>query len=273
MKQEGKRILLLFLCSLLCIAGLDSCTAWRMRAKVRESKTVVLDIGHYYHPERGGQGARTPSAKYGAIEECEFWYMYAGYVKDVIEQAGYTCIITNRGATPADPKLAAQAEKLGVKQINTPEVGAVYRSKQHPKRMAVGMLSVNYALDQNPACVVFLHHNSHSDTWEIWNKGAFYRNREGETMATKMATVMNERILDKGMPNGGEPCRIIIRTDGRRGGGDWLNACEESYVPAVITEVAFLSNPEHAKFLSKKKNAIRYAQAIGEGIVTFLNAR
>lgn len=273
MIQRFKQLVLCLLGCAVALSCLDSCTAWRMRAKVRESKTVVLDIGHYYHPERGGQGARTPNDKYGTIEECEFWYMYAGYVKEVIEKAGYTCIITNRGATPTDPKLAAQAEKLGVKQINTPEVGAVYRSKQHPKRMAVGMLSVNYALDQNPACVVFLHHNSHSETWEIWHRGAFYSNMEGESMATRMAGVMNEKILDKGMPNGGEMCHVIIRTDGRRGGGDWLNACQESYVPAVITEVAFLSNPEHAKFLSKKQNAIRYAQAIGEGIVTYLNAR
>ena len=42
---------------------------------------------------------------------------------------------------------------------------------------------------------------------------------------------------------------------------------------AAITEATFLSNPEHARFLGKEKNAIRYAETIGHGIVNFLNAR
>ena len=66
---------------------------------------------------------------------------------------------------------------------------------------------------------------------------------------------------------------MILRNDGRKGGGDWLNACNDSYVPAIITEATFLSNPEHAKFLSRKENAIRYAEAIGHGIVLFLQNR
>lgn len=270
---SAKRFLICFLAGLLLSAGITSCTAWRMRAEVRESRTVVLDIGHYYHPERGGQGARTPDGRYGNIEECEFWYRYAGEVKRVVEEAGYTCLICNRGAAPTDPQLAEAGRKAGVHQVNSPVVGGIYRSAQHPNRMAVGMLSVNYALYRKPACVVFLHHNSHSEDWMVWTKGAFYCNEEGTEMAETMAEVMNERILDKGMPNHGEKCGVILRDDGRKGGGDWLNACNESYVPAVITEVAFLSNPEHARFLSKPENAKRYAQAIGEGIVRFLNAR
>lgn len=268
-----KHTLLCLATCLTMIVGLNSCTAWRMRAQVRESQTVVLDIGHYYHPERGGQGARTPDARFGSIEECEFWYRYAGEVKKVIEDAGFTCIICNRGAAPTDPELAAAGKAAGVHQVNTPEVGAVYRSSQHPHRMAVGMLSVNYALSCKPACVVFLHHNSNSEDWKVWTRGAFYCNEEGVEMAETMAGVMDERILDHGMPNGGEKCRVIVRDNGRLGGGDWLNACEESYVPAAITEVAFLSNPEHARFLSEDANARRYARAIGEGIVTYMRNR
>ena len=49
-----KKILhILLLLPLLVITG---CTQQMMRAQVRESRLVVLDIGHYYHPERGGQG-------------------------------------------------------------------------------------------------------------------------------------------------------------------------------------------------------------------------
>lgn len=92
-------------------------------------------------------------------------------------------------------------------------------------------------------------------------------------MAGVMADVMNREIFDKGLPNHGMPCGVVIRTDGRRGGGDWLNTCNESYVPAAITEVAFLSNPEHARYLAKPANARRFAQAIGQGVVEYLNKR
>ena len=266
--------LLSALCALLfCLFCSCSCTEMRMRAQVRESRTVVLDIGHYYHPERGGQGARTPDARYGNIEECEFWYRYARYTKAVIEQAGYTCLICNRGSMPKNAALAAAAKAAGVHHVNTPEPTAVYRSRHHSNRMAVGMLSADYALDQKPAAVVFLHHNSMTDDWQVYNKGAMYCNNEGLDLAFAMRKVMNSRIFDHGMPNHGVPCEVIIRNDGRRGGGDWLNTCNESYVPAVITEAAFLSNPEHAEFLSKHANAVRYAEAVGQGIVNYLNAR
>lgn len=241
--------------------------------QVRQSPVVVLDIGHYYEPSRGGQGARTPDARYGIIEECEFWYKYAGYVKEAVEAAGYQCIICNRGSLPADPILAAAAKKAGVIQVNSLEPTAIYRSKHHPNRMAVGMLSADFALDQKPGAVVFLHHNSNSDNWLISNKGAFYCNEAGVKLASVMAQAMNREILDKGMPNHHTPCGVIIRNDGRKGGGDWLNTCNESYVPAVITEVAFLSNPEHAQFLSKPANAIRYARAIGHGIAEYMKNR
>lgn len=249
------------------------CTQRAMQRQVLESRTVVLDIGHYYAPGRGGQGARTPDGRYGNIEECEFWYRYAIYVKQEIEQAGYSCIICNRGNTPTDAALAKCAKEAGVVQVKTPKPTAIYRSKHHMRRMAVGMLSADYALDQHPAAVVFLHHNSDSETWRVSNKGAFYCNEEGVKMAEIMAAVMNRDLLNHGLPNGGVPCRVIIRNDGRLGGGDWLNTCNESYVPAVITEVAYLSNPEHARFLSKPQNAKKYARTIGQGVVAYLQQR
>lgn len=263
------RLFLLFLLMpLLC-----TCMQQQMRAQVRDSRIVVLDIGHWYKPGLGGQGARTPDARYGAIEECEFWYRYAIYTKRVIEQAGYEVRICNRADMPADAALAKAAREAGVHHVKTPEPGAIYRSTQHPHRIAVGMLSVNWALDQKPACVVFLHHNSRTDDWQVYTKGAMYCNSVGTSLAEALAAEMNASIFDHGMPNHGESCGIIIRDNGRRGGGDWLNACNESYVPAVITESAFLSNPEHAAFLGKHANAVRYAEAIGRGIVNHLNTR
>ncbi len=254
-----------------------ACQQQQMQQIAYNSKVVVLDIGHYYEPTRGGQGARTPDAsKGGSIEETEFWYRHAGIVKSTIEAAGYTCLICNRGDMPADPKLAEAAKKAGVHHVKSPIPTAIYRSKQHPRRIAVGMLSTNYALDQQPGAVVYLHHNSNSEKWLVFNKGAFYCNEAGVRLAQTMAQVMNRDILDhpeSGMPNHNVPCGVVLRTDGRRGGGDWLNACNESYVPAVITEVAFLSNPEHARYLNKPENARKFAQAIGRGIVEYLDKR
>lgn len=264
--------IIFFLSVTLCLL-MSGCVQQQMQKQAHVSNVVVLDIGHYYHPERGGQGARTPDAKYGMIEETEFWYRYAGYVKKVIEQAGYQCIICNRGSMPTDAKLAEAAKKSGVVHIKSPIPTAIYRSKHHPNRVAVGMLSADFALDQRPGAVVFLHHNSNSAKWLVSNKGAFYCNDRGVKLATTMAQVMNRDVLDHGMPNGGAPCGVVVRTDGRKGGGDWLNTCNESYVPAVITEVAFLSNPEHAQYLSKHTNAIHFAEAVGRGVVEFMKNR
>lgn len=250
-----------------------SYTQQRMRAMVEESRTVVLDIGHYYHPERGGQGARTPDARYGSIEECEFWYRYVIYTKRIIENAGYECIICNRGSEPTHKKLAAAAREAGVFHVNTPEPNAIYRSEQHPRRMAVGMLSTNYALNQNPAAVVYLHHNSHSNHWMVYNKGGIYCNEAGSALGFAVADIINREVYENFLPNHGVKCEVILRTDGRRGGGDWLNACNESYVPAIITEATFLSNPEHARSLARKENAIRYAEAVGQGVVNYLRQR
>lgn len=265
------RFLMLLLPVLTLMLG--SCYQIQMKRQARESKVVVLDIGHYYHPVRGGQGARTPDAKYGIIEETEFWYRYAGYMKQEIESAGYQCLICNRGDIPTDKKLAEAAQKAGVHHVKSPVPTGIYRSKHHPRRIAVGMLSTNYALDQKPAAVIFLHHNSNSHKWNVYNKGAFYCNEEGIELARIMAKVMNSELMNHGLPNNNENCGIKLRNNGRLGGGDWLNACNESYVPALITEVTYLSNPEHAKFLSKHDNAVRFARTLGKGVVEFLNQR
>lgn len=251
----------------------SSCTYQRQCAQARESRVVVLDIGHYYHPQKGGQGARTPDARYGNIEECEFWYRNVKHTRRIIEEAGYNCLICNRGAVPANAALAAAGREAGVVQLNTPVVTGVYRSRHHPRRMAVGMLSADYALDQKPACVVFLHHNSRTNHWMVYNGGAMYCNEKGGHLAYEMAQVVNNDIYEKGMPNHGVKCTTILRNDGRLGGGDWLNTCQESCIPAVITEATYLSNPEHAKFLGTKAGARRYAEAIGRGIVNYLKNR
>ncbi len=269
-----KTFSLTLLVTLLCPLMLGSCVQQQMQRQARNSRVVVLDIGHYYHPERGGQGARTPDNRYGRVEEVDFWYRYVLYTRQVIEKAGYQCFICNRGNLPADPELARAAQKAGVVQLNSPKPTAVYRSRHHSNRMAVGMLSADYALDQKPGAVIYLHHNSIAPNWrEDCDKSDIYCNEVGVPLAQSLAGVMNRDILNHGMPNKGFYCGVIIRNDGRKGGGDWLNTCNDSWVPAAITEVAVLSNPRHAQYLSKKQNAIAFAQAVGQGIVDFMSKR
>ena len=115
---------------------LPACVQQQMQKIAYNSKVVVLDIGHYYEPTRGGQGARTPDARYGVIEETDFWYRYAGEVKKTVEAAGYTCRICNRGDVPTNRKLAAAAEKAGVqagapKEIPRQKINGIFLRCTH----------------------------------------------------------------------------------------------------------------------------------------------
>lgn len=259
----------IILASLIC----SSCTQQRLRARARESRTVVLDIGHFYANGRG-EGARTPDARHGGhMDENTFWNLYAGETKKVIEKAGYRCIITNRGAIPTNPRLARSSRIANVVQLNATDPKAVYRSEQHPKYRAVGMGPVNYALNQEPACVIFLHHNSSSAHWNKHYDAQLYCNKEGVALSRSIARYFNANVLNKSVPNGDNQCGIIIRNNGRLGGGDWLNACNASYVPATITEMTFMNNSEHASYLNNEKKAKFYAQSLGHGIVEYLISR
>lgn len=263
-----------FLCFLFFLLAVSlvstSCTSQCMQRQVRNSRTVVLDIGHHM----GAPGAATPNGRHGGMmNECSWWYRNVGFVKQEIEKAGYICKVCNRGAAPRDPELAACARRAGVHQVNTPQPGAVYRSRHNPRRMAVGILSADYALDQKPACVVFLHHNSNSEHWQVYTKGGIYCNAVGIPLANALVAELNAKLMNSRIPNGGEPVQPILRDDGRLGGGDWLNTCNDSWVPAAITEAVFLSNPQHATWLAKPRNAELYARTVGRGIVRYLNNR
>lgn len=247
------------------------------------SDVVVLDIGHYIAPgATRGTGARTPGSINGkSLEESRFWYQYAYYTKRVIEKAGYKCVICNRGDAPTTEPLASYARRAGVVQLNRPDTrernGSVHRyaSRYHPARISAGMVSADYAVSQNAACAVFLHHNSSSSRWRRTQNGVVYHNRvHGARLGHILAQTINHRVLNNGrMPNGGRNCTTGIRwIDGTAGAG-WMNTCDDSGIPAALIEVAFLNNPDHARWLADDRNARRYAEAVGEGIVYFLRSR
>ena len=235
----------------------------------RSSGVVVLDIGHFI----GAGGAVTPSAVNGKqISECSWWYQYVYYTKKKIEDAGYRCIVTNRGNAPTTEPLASYARRAGVVQLNHPDKnGARYPSEYHPDRVAGGMVSADYAISRKADCVVFLHHNS-SGGWTngpspsliICNK--YNGNRLGQTLARTMERL----ILNKEMNNGGRGCSVMVRSKDADRSAGWMNACDDSGIPAAVIECAFLNNRHHAAYLADDDNARRYAEAIGAGIVNYM---
>ena len=231
---------------------------------------VVLDIGHFI----GAEGARTPGAVNGKIiSECSFWYQYAGVVKNVVESAGYKCIITNRGNAPTQEPLATYARQGRVVHLRRPDVaGRRYPSHYHPDRVASGIVSADYAIYRRASCIVFLHHNSAGRGWRNGGSPSIIicNKYNGMPLAQALCRALNSEILDHGMPNGGRQCRPVVRSvDAARSAG-WLNACDDSGIPAAVVEAAYLNNRAHAAFLAQDANARLYAQAIGHGIVNYL---
>lgn len=231
---------------------------------------VVLDIGHCL----SSPGAKTPSPIGGkSIEECSFWYQYASQVKKVVESAGFTCVITNRGNAPTHEPLASYARQARVVHLQRPDSnGQRYPSHYHPDRVASGIISADYAIYRRAACAVFLHHNSAGRGWKSGASPSIIicNKYNGLPLAESLCHALNTEILNHVMPNGGRTCRPLVRSvDADRSAG-WMNACDDSGIPAAVVEAAFLNNRDHAAYLAQDANARRYAQAIGHGIVRFL---
>ena len=251
------------LCAVLAALALAGCTGVPSGGG---SGVVVLDIGHCVE----SPGAATPGRN---LEECRFWYKYSYDVKREIERAGYRCTVCNRGnGTGLDAELAAYSRRAGVVHLRRPGRGAErYPSRYHPDRVGSGVVSADYAIYRHAAAAVFLHHNSSGG----WTSGAspsiIICNRyNGRPLANAIAAALNEDILNRGMPNGGRACTVQTRYVDADRSASWMNACDDSGIPAAVVEAAFLNNRGHAAFLADDANARRYARAIGRGIVNYL---
>ena len=235
------------------------------------SGVVVLDIGHFI----GGEGASTPGAVSGkVIRECAFWHEYAYYVKREIERAGYKCVVCNRGNAPATEPLLSFARRAGVVYLRHPDKNAArYPSHFHPDRVASGMVSADYAIYRRAAAMVFLHHNSAGGWTTASMPSVILSNRHnGRPLASAIASSLNREVLNHGMDNGGRSCTVQVRhVDADRAAG-WLNACDDSGIPAAVIEAAFLNNRNHAAYLANPANARRYAESIGRGVVAYLRS-
>ncbi|MBR1981409.1 MAG: N-acetylmuramoyl-L-alanine amidase [Akkermansia sp.] len=234
---------------------------------------VVLDIGHTAEYP----GARTPGKVNGRrFSECEFWYEYAYYTKKVIEEAGFPCVVSNRGSMPDDERYEQWAERADVQHLRKREKpGRRYPSRYFPDRVASGIISADYGVYRQAPAMVFLHHNSSASGWRRYNqKSIILANRHnGTPLAQAIADSLNSRCLNHGMPNKGRKCQVQVRyVDASRGGG-WLNVCDDAGIPAAIIEAAFLNNRQHARYLANPANARRYAEAVGHGVVHYLRTR
>ncbi len=234
---------------------------------------VVLDIGHTAEYP----GACTPGKVNGKrISECKFWYEYSYYTKKIIEEAGYPCVICNRGYLPDDETYKKWSNRANVQHLRKREKpGHRYPSRYFPDRVASGIISADYAVYRQAPAMVFLHHNSTSSRWRSRNqKSIILANRHnGSPLAQAIADSLNSRCLNHGMPNKGKKCEVQVRfVDASRGGG-WLNVCDDAGIPAAIIEAAFLNNRQHARYLANPKNARRYAEAIGHGVVHYLRTQ
>lgn len=235
------------------------------------SGVVVLDIGHFI----GGEGASTPGAVGGkVIRECAFWYEYSYYVKREIERAGYKCVVCNRGNAPTAEPLLSFARRAGVVHLRRPDRNAArYPSRYHADRVASGMVSADYAIYRRAAAMVFLHHNSSGGWTNSPMPSVILCNRyNGHPLASSIAATLNREVLNHGMENGGRECKVQTRyVDADRAAG-WLNACDDSGIPAAVIEAAFLNNRNHAAYLANHSNARHYAESIGRGVVAYLRS-
>ncbi len=228
---------------------------------------VVLDIGHHIN----ARGAQSPSTINGKkLTELDFWYEYSYYVKKEIEKAGYRCVIINRGDAPKSARLQQFASRAGVRHLSQPKTASPrYPSKHFPDRVSAGIISADYAVTHKAACAVFLHHNSSGSGWSTRPTPALfiYNKNNGRQLAEDIAA----EVIDD-LPNYSSVSLQTRYVDASRAAG-WMNVCDDGGVPAVVIESAYLNNKPQAQMLATHERALDYAEAVGEGIVDYMNRR
>lgn len=265
------------LVALLCAACCAQCAQQLRQGSPAENapaqsarQLVVLDIGHRF----GDEGAASPRAVEGRrLKETSFWYEYCYYTKRVIEEAGYRCIVCNRGDEPADPRMQGFARRAGVVHLHQKQKSGRYASTVHPDRFSAGQVSADFAIRQGAACAVFLHHNG-LDGWSTRgeNSSVLYNQYNGRQLADCLCAALNAEVLNHGMDNKGKPCTPSVRRKAAAPSAGWMNACDDSGIPAAVIEAAYLSNANHVAYLVNDANARKYAECIGRGIVDFLKS-
>lgn len=236
-----------------------------------QAPLVILDIGH----SAKDRGATSPD---GTLSEAAFWYKHAGEAKRAIEEAGYRCIICNRGNAPETEPLATYARQAGVVQLKKPDRGGKrYPSVHFPDRIGAGMASADYGIGQKPACMVFLHLNSTGASWQKNPAaGLVIHNRlYGKALGESLRQAFEEELFDVpgGIPNGGKGCRAITRFRKEETAAGWLNALDDAHIPAAVIEALYVNSRAHASYLRTQTGGKRAAQVVAHGIINRLGSR
>ncbi len=260
---------------LLSLMLLTTCTQKLIENKIRNSRLIILVLPQYDTPLGAGNSSQTPDDRLGEINEFDFWYEYVYFIKQSIEQAGYSCLIVNHGSIPSDTRLLPYSELSDIVHLDSSQPDKPTHSTHYPELQSVAMSSLNYALEQNPACIVLLRHHEYDekDGWSPEQESSVYCNQYGGTLASYIAQVLNRRLLNNALRNGGSYCGILLRRDPSKRDTQLLLNCEKSNIPAVATAITYLNNPDHVRFISQHKNAVYYAQCIASGIINYMNAR
>lgn len=253
---------------LICVV----CVCWLPvhAGAVIDKRPVVIDIGHQYT----ASGAESPDGK---INEYAFWAQYAIEVRKEVEAAGYPCIIINRSEAPTKEPIATYNKESGVIHLNKPDKNAKrYPSTHHPEHIGAGMISADYAIDQNALCVVFLHLNSVGSKWSTTPPtGLIICNKNhGNALGEAVCEAMRAELLDQpgGMPNAKKGIKVMPRHIGSQSGAGWMNTLDAEKIPAIIFEAVYVNNRGHVDFISQDANARKLARTIGKGVVNWLKA-
>ena len=249
-------------CALLCVL-------LHLIGAAGAAELVLLDIGH----STKDRGASSPD---GRLTETAFWYKNAGEVKRLIEEAGYRCIVCNRGHAPTQEPLAGYAKAAGVVHLNKPDKGGVrYPSKYYPNRIGAGMISADYGIEQKATCMVFLHLNSTSGWMKAPIPGLIIHSRvHGKALGESLQRAFNQELFEQpgGVSNGGKGCRTIIRYRKEETASGWLNALDDAGIPSAVIEALYVNNRSHAAFLLSDSGGRKVAQTVARGIICWLKA-
>ncbi len=269
--KGATQLLALLLGLVLC----THCTQERVERQILESRLVVLILPQFDVASQIGNSLQTPDDKHGFMDEFAFWYEYSYYIKKSIEEAGYECIIVNHGAIPNDTRLLPYSKLSDIVhlQVTAPEKPA--KSTHHSKLSAIGMSSINYALTQEPACILILrHHEYEKDAgWATNQHSTIFCNSFGGALSGYITRALNRRLMNNALPNRGNSCAIVRRENPNLRDSALLASCDKSFIPAAIPAVVFLNNEAHVSFISQHQNAIYFAQCIAQGIVNYMQSR
>lgn len=194
-----------------------------LTADFGEKKIIVIDAGH---------GGRDGGVSIGSMVEADITLQLAYELRDSLENAGYTVVLTR------DSKLALADGKS---------------ADMDARRVIIDSVS--------PEMMISLHVNKYPLS-SVRGVRVFYddTNKHKES-ATRMQSVINAQINEK----------YVGRSDFKSSGGDYfMTKCSD--VTSMIIECGFISSPEDRALLLSPKYRFELCGAITDGVVSMTSS-